>query len=1090
MPTDPQRVHALFLATAARPGVDRAAELDRACGDDTELRERVEALLRVHDLAAVTALDAVEAVGSRIGPYQLQQKLGEGGMGTVWIAEQAEPVKRRVALKVIKPGMDSAQVLRRFEQERQALALMDHSHIARVLDAGTTPQGRPYFVMELINGAAITRYCDGLQLSVRQRLQLLVAVCQAIQHAHQKGIIHRDIKPSNVLVCLQDGKPLVKVIDFGVAKAVHERVTGQWLATEIGQVIGTLEYMSPEQADLSALDIDTRTDIYALGVLLYELLTGTTPLEDRQLREASLAEAMRLIKEEEPPGPSRRLAECRAELALRAAERRTEPGRLLREVRGELDWITMKCLEKDRTRRYETANALARDLERYLADEPVDAGPPSAGYRVRKLLRRNKGKVLAAAAVALALVVGMVGTTLGLVQAEQARTLAEANAAQALASAQEERKAKDAANAAAARERLASQKAQEAANRETAARQAEQQTAAQEKKARELAQIRLAQIEKVNEMLGSIFQDLDPQAEEKGEPSLRVQLAQRLEEVARQLHGEAVGDAATVAQLQHVLGTSQLHLGNLEQAQALLEQALATRLARLGAGHPDTLASKNSLALLYQAQDKFAPAEKLFQEVVQGLAAALGADHTRTLTAQHNLATLYQSLGQYDRAEALHKEVLHKRLAQLPANHPDVLTSKNTLALLYKEQGKYSQAEPLFREVLQRRTLQLGADHPSTLTTKHNLAALYHAVGRYDLAAPLFLEVDRGRTVKLGPDHPSTLTTKHSLAEVYRVQGKLDLAEPLYLAALRGRLDKLGADHVHTLTTKFGLAELYRMQGKYAQAEALFLEAVPGLGATLGPNHLTTLAGKHSLALIYFAQHKYDQAEPLYLEVLPVQKAKLGPGHPHTLTTQQNLALLYVARAEHDRAEPLLAEGAVSARKQLGLGNALTRQLLVNLIDCYEQLKQPARAEPLCREMAAFYKQNTGAGSFAYAVQLAFLGHNLLLQRNYTDAEPVLRECWAILEQDKPGMWLTFHVQSELGGALASQRRCVSAEAHLLAGCRGLSELQAHLPSPLGQARLVEAVERLVQLYETWRKPDEAAKWRKELARVQKTTPQ
>src|SRR5438045_2018803 len=327
-------------------------------------------------------------------------------MGTVFMAEQTQPVQRKVALKVIKPGMDSRQVIARFEAERQALAMMDHVNIARVLDAGATEAGRPYFVMELVHGVPITKYCDDNRLTPRERLELFVPVCQAIQHAHQKGIIHRDVKPSNVMVTLYDGKPVPKVIDFGVAKATEQKLTERTLFTQDGTLVGTLEYMSPEQAEMSALGVDTRSDIYSLGVLLYELLTGSTPLTHKRLKEAAYAEILRVIKEEEPPRPSTRLSDSGETLASISAQRHTEPAKLTRLVRGELDWIVMKALEKDRNRRYETANGLAMDLQRYLADEPVVACPPSRAYRLRKFARRNKGPVLAASLVVLALVGG------------------------------------------------------------------------------------------------------------------------------------------------------------------------------------------------------------------------------------------------------------------------------------------------------------------------------------------------------------------------------------------------------------------------------------------------------------------------------------------------------------------------------------------------------------------------------------------------------------------------------------------------------------------------------------------------------------
>jgi serine/threonine protein kinase/WD40 repeat protein len=426
-----------FAALAKESPQERAAYLDAACGADADLRRHVERLLQAQPKVGtflqgvagppevtVTHAEVQETAGAVIGPYKLVEQIGEGGMGTVWMAQQTEPVKRLVAVKLIKAGMDSKQVIARFEAERQALALMDHANIARVLDAGTTRASRPYFVMDLVKGVPITRYCDEHHLTPRQRLELFLPVCQAVQHAHQKGIIHRDLKPSNVLVALYDGQPVPKVIDFGVAKAAGQSLTDKTLVTGFGNIVGTLEYMSPEQAEINQLDIDTRSDIYSLGVLLYELLTGSPPFTKKDLEKAGMLEMLRAIREQEPTKPSTKLSSSDA-LPTISANRGTEPAKLTRLVRGELDWIVMKALEKDRRRRYETANGFAMDVQRYLADEPVLACPPSVGYRFRKFARRNKRPVLAVSLVVLALVGAIVGTTWGMFRATDARTAAE-----------------------------------------------------------------------------------------------------------------------------------------------------------------------------------------------------------------------------------------------------------------------------------------------------------------------------------------------------------------------------------------------------------------------------------------------------------------------------------------------------------------------------------------------------------------------------------------------------------------------------------------------------------------------------------------
>jgi serine/threonine protein kinase len=705
------------------------------------------------------------------GKYKLLEAIGEGGMGSVWLAQQAEPVKRSVAVKLIKAGADSRAVVARLEGERQALALMDHPHIARVLDAGTTASGRPFFVMELVKGLPITQFCDARKLTPRQRLELFVPVCQAVQHAHQKGVIHRDIKPSNVLVALYDDRPVPKVIDFGLAKATGPRLTEQTHVTGFGALVGTPQYMSPEQATLNNLDIDTRSDIYSLGVLLYELLTGSPPFDREELDKAGMLEILRVIREEEPPRPSTRVCTSQA-LASVAANRGTEPAKLTRLLGGEIDWMVMKTLEKDRARRYQTANGLALDIQRYLADEPVQAGPPGAGYRLRKFVRRHKGRVAAGALVLLALLAGVVGTTLGLLRAEGTRRDAEA------------------------------------------AKQDAQQTAAAEARANVQAQTRMKLYEKAVQILTSVFHDLNPTSEEKAGGPLRVLLGRRLGEVVKQLEGEAVGDPVVVARLQSELGNSLRELGHYEQAEAALTKARQTLEAAQGGHGSDTLTAKNNLAALYWSRGQYARAEALLKETLAARTAKQGVGHPETLNTMNNLATLYQSQGRYPQAEALYKEVLAGQTATLEADHPRTLTTKHNLASLYRSQGKYAPAAALFREVLAASSARLGADHPDTLTTKHNLAGLYQDHGQYAQAETLLKEVLAGRTARLGGDHADTLSTRHNLAALYWKMKKLERSIPLFEQVVQQAETILGAGHPDTLRALANLGVNYRDAGR------------------------------------------------------------------------------------------------------------------------------------------------------------------------------------------------------------------------------------------------------------------------------------
>jgi non-specific serine/threonine protein kinase/serine/threonine-protein kinase len=849
---------------------------------------------------------------TQIGPYKLLQRLGEGGMGTVWVAEQTEPVRRRLALKVIKPGMDSQEVLRRFEAERQALALMDHTNIAKVFDAGTTQSGLPYFVMELVKGLPITKYCDELRVPIRERLKLFVPVCQAIQHAHQKGIIHRDIKPANVMVSVQDGDAVPKVIDFGVAKALHQRLTERTMYTAVGALIGTLEYMSPEQAELSALDVDTRADVYALGVLLYELLTGTTPLAAR-LRDLPLSERLRVIREDEPPRPSTRLTHSGDKEAALAALRGTDPARLRRDIRGDLDWIVMKALEKDRTRRYETANGLARDVERYLAHEAVEASPPSTFYRMRKTLRRYRTAALAGAACLLLLVAGAAISTWQAIRA----TNAEREAA--------------AINDFLLRDLLGQA---DLANQEAGAQGRDPEVTvrtlldrAGQNIAGKFAKDPLTEAA-LRATIGKTYQGLGRYAEAR--PHL-----ERAVELFTARTGPGHPDTL---RSKNDLAWLYWYDGKYDAAGKLFVEVADRRAERLGRRHLETLDSRHGLAVVYWSQRKFEAADALFEEVVRARTEQLGADHRDTLTAKNNRAVLYRSQRKYDKAEPLFAELVASRVARLGPDHPDTLNAKNNLATVYRDQGKYDRAEPLLDEVIRARTLKLGPDHPATLRSQSSLAVLYRERKEYDRAEALFRTTLEGRTKKLGPDHPDTLRSLANIALVNRDRGRLAAAEPLFRSAAEGSRRALGLSHPDTQQRIRDLIACLEQMGQPARAEPFSRELVElwrEQGGVESPRYLDEV---DLLAANLLAQKKPEEAEPVLRGVLAIRQ-KREPAAWTTLHTQALLGAALLGQRRSAEADPLLRrayDGLLERAVQLPAdGRARVGQTAARLAQLY-----------------------------------------------------------------------------------------------------------------------------------------------------------
>ncbi|MHC5001714.1 MAG: serine/threonine protein kinase, partial [Planctomycetota bacterium] len=711
------KVREIFEAAYVMPPEDRGAYLSRACGEDPELRARVETLLAAAEeehpflsdpTAAPTAENAPgfdarttpsEATGSTIGRYKLREKIGEGGFGVVYMADQDHPVRRRVALKIIKPGMDSKQVIARFEAERQALAMMDHPCIARVLDAGETDLGHPYFVMELVRGEPITEYCVRNRLSTRERLELFTQVCRAVQHAHQKGVIHRDIKPSNVLITVADGNPMPKVIDFGIAKATGGRLTDLTLFTERHALIGTPAYMSPEQAEMSAVDIDTRSDIYALGVLLYELLTGTTPFDTKELMAAGLGEIQRIIREREPEKPSTRLSTL-TRTPADDARRPEDPDRLSSIVRGDLDWIVMKSLEKDRTRRYETADGLAADVARHLAGEAVLAAPPSAAYRVRKFIRRHRVGVTASSLVVLALLAGAVGTTIGLVRAERQRALAEERARETQQVADFQM------------QMLTDMQIYDMGRTILDELRHQVEESRRRRHVGELLESRPRTPEEIDADLAA-FDDLV-------EGGVGVDVARRvlddfvLSRTADSIETQFADQPLVAARLHFGVGTMYQSLGMHDDAEPHLQTAVDIRRQELGDDDPWTLAAISELGHALKAIGLLDDAIPLCLEAMERSRRVLGDDDPSTMRRINNLGLALTEHGRYDAAEPYCVEAVGRRRRVLGDDDPATLTSIGNLGTLRYQQGQLPEAETLRREGLEGSRGTLGDDAPRT----------------------------------------------------------------------------------------------------------------------------------------------------------------------------------------------------------------------------------------------------------------------------------------------------------------------------------------------------------------------------------------
>ena len=835
------KIKELFGAALELDPSERAAFLREACGADENLRAEIESLLAAHDQSDLLSNSPWQEHSSLlsqapkcIGPYQLIRKLGEGGMGQVWLAEQTAPVRRQVALKLIRAGMFDDGLLQRFQSERQSLAMMDHPAIAKVFEAGSTQDGQPYLVMEYVPGLPITEYCDQKKLTIRERLELFTKACEGIQHAHQKAIIHRDLKPANILVLEVDGRPSPRIIDFGLAKTITPVGDDKTiLLTQAGSFLGTPGYMSPEQADPATQDVDTRTDVYSLGVVLYVLLTGALPFETRK---KPVHEILRQLREEDPPRPSTRIDQDKDSSISSAAERGTEVGQLVGLLKGDLDWIAMKALEKDRERRYGTPFELATDIDRYLNNEPVTARPASAGYRLQKYVRRHRLGVAAAFGLAVLL------TSFAVVQGIQLRRITR------------ERDRADRVTEFMSGMFKVSDPSEARGNSVTA-----REILDKASKDVDSGLARDPELQaQMMDVMGRVYGNLG--LYDRAQPLLTHAV-----EIRRRVLGS--GQPQTLNSMD-ALALNLNRLGHHAEAEKLLRETLDLRRRFLGPEQPDTLKTMSNLAITVTVQGHNAEAERLHWETLALQRRVLGPDDPETLRSMTNLANTLSREGRRTEAEKLQRETLDVQRRVLGPDHPETLVSIFRLANILSHEGRYAEAEKLQRETLATQRRVLGSEHPATLVTMSDLGVSVREQGHYIEAEKLQAEALEIQRRVLGPEHPNTLRSINMLSSTLNTEGRHTEAEKLLRGLFGIQRRVLGPEHQETLGTAGILASTLLQEGRTADSERLQRETLEIRRRVLGPEHPDTAESVYNLAIVKEREGKRAEALQLLSEAI------------------------------------------------------------------------------------------------------------------------------------------------------------------------------------------------------------------------------